>query len=206
VEDQFGVYSGTVHSPIDLCAPADKNGADPEATSSGDFLTSYTLSVPGPIAQPAGTAVATVVASNQFGSITLGLKQPTSLLVPTEVEGCPPLSGFLNHFNCYSLRVADDAAAPPGLVTVTTKFEGPVKVEPRKPERLCVPASKNGGPVIASFPENLLCYDVTGGKNGGNDGGGLKPAQEVMVANQFGTQEQRLQQRRELCVGTALEQ
>jgi hypothetical protein len=82
------------------------------------------------------------------------------------------------------------------MKVVQTAFET-VEVEPRKPERLCVPASKNGGPVIASGPENLLCYGV-------KDGGGLKPSQEVSVANQFGQQTQRLGQRRELCVPTDL--
>jgi hypothetical protein len=199
LEDRYGVYSGTAHRPVDLCAPADKNGEDPEAPDSGDFLSSYKLSVPGPVEQVSG-----VQATNQFGSITLNLLQPDTLLVPSaaSVEGPPaPGQSFLNDFTCYSVQVGKSkgkgkGAPTPGSVMVQTAFET-VEVEPGNPQRLCVPASKNGGPVIASAPENLLCYDV----KSGND---LKPAPEVFVANQFGQEVQRIGQRRELCVPTDL--
>jgi hypothetical protein len=197
LEDRYGVYSGTAHRPVDLCAPADKNGEDPEAPSSPDFLSSYKLSVPGPAEHISG-----VQAENQFGSITLNLLQPDTLLVPSaaSVEGPPaPGQSFLNDFTCYSVQVGKTkgkGAPAPGSVTVQTAFET-VEVEPGNPQRLCVPASKNGGPVIASAPENLLCYDV----KSGND---LKPAPEVFVANQFGQEVQRIGQRRELCVPTDL--
>jgi hypothetical protein len=197
LEDQFGVYSGTAHRPVDLCAPADKNGEDPEAPDSGDFLSSYKLSVPGPVEQVSG-----VQATNQFGSVSLDLLQPDTLLVPSaaSLEGPPaPGQSFLNDFTCYSVQVGKTkgkGAPAPGSVTVQTAFET-VEVEPGNPQRLCVPASKNGGPVIASAPEDLLCYDV----KSGND---LKPAPEVFVANQFGQEAQRIGQRRELCVPTDL--
>jgi hypothetical protein len=195
LEDQFGVYSGTAHRPVDLCAPADKNGEDPEAPDSGDFLSSYKLSVPGPVEHVSG-----VKAENQFGSITLDLLQPDTLLVPSaaSLEGPPaPGQSFLNDFTCYSVQVGKTkgkGAPAPGSVLVQTAFET-VEVEPGNPQHLCVPASKNGGPVIASAPEDLLCYDV----KSGND---LKPAPEVFVANQFGQEVQRIGQRRELCVPT----
>jgi hypothetical protein len=197
LEDQFGVYSGTAHRPVDLCAPADKNGEDPEAPDSGDFLSSYKLSVPGPVEHISG-----VQATNQFGSVTLDLLQPDTLLVPSaaSLEGPPaPGQSFLNDFTCYSVQVGKTkgkGAPVPGSVMVQTAFET-VEVEPGNPQHLCVPASKNGGPVIASAPEDLLCYDV----KTGND---LKPAPEVFVANQFGQEAQRIGQRRELCVPTDL--
>jgi hypothetical protein len=197
LQDQFGVYSGTAHRPVDLCAPADKNGEDPEAPDSGDFLSSYKLSVPGPVEHISG-----VQATNQFGSISLDLLQPDTLLVPSaaSLEGPPaPGQSFLNDFTCYSVQVGKTkgkGAPAPGSVLVQTAFET-VEVEPGNPQRLCVPASKNGGPVIASAPEDLLCYDV----KSGND---LKPAPEVFVANQFGQEAQRIGQRRELCVPTDL--
>jgi hypothetical protein len=197
LEDQFGVYSGTAHRPVDLCAPADKNGEDSEAPDSPDFLSSYKLSVPGPVEHVSG-----VKAENQFGSITLDLLQPDTLLVPSaaSLEGPPePGQSFLNDFTCYSVQVGKTkgkGAPAPGSVLVQTAFET-VEVEPGNPQHLCVPASKNGGPVIASAPEDLLCYDV----KSGND---LKPAPEVFVANQFGQEVQRIGQRRELCVPTDL--
>jgi hypothetical protein len=193
--DQFGVYSGTAHRPVDLCAPADKNGEDAEAPSSLDFLTSYKLSVPGPVVHIPGVQVV-----NQFGTITLDLLQPDALLVPTAVSlTCsPPAPGesFLNDFTCYSVQVGKTqgkGAPKPGSVLVTTAFEGPVAITPGNPQHLCVPASKNGGPVIASSPEDLLCYDVKSGVGPG-------PAPIVSIANQFGQETRSIGQRRELCV------
>ncbi len=196
LSDRFGNRSATVRSAIDLCAPADKNGEDPEAASSPDFLTSYKISISGSFPQVTG-----VSAVNQFGPVTLNVKKPKVLLVPTAVSlaGPPssPAGAFLNHFDCYDVRVANGTTAPPaGTVTVHTAFET-VQVQPKKPARLCVPTSKNGEPVIASRPENLLCYKAKSGK-------GLTPAPTAYLANQFGQQVQRLGQRRELCIPTEL--
>jgi hypothetical protein len=143
----------------------------------------------------------TVSAENQFGTTSLQVKKPKVILVPTAVSlvGPPssPAGAFLNHFNCYDVRVANKATAPdPGPVTVQTAFET-VQVDPKKPKRLCVATSKNGEPVIPSRPENLLCYQ-------GKSKGGLNPAPNVFLANQFGSQTQRLGQRREICIPTEL--
>ena len=77
-----------------------------------------------------------------------------------------------------------------------TAFET-VQVQPQKPRQLCVPTSKNGEPVTASSPPNLLCYKAKSGK-------GLNPAPTAFLANQFDQQVQRLGQRRDLCIPTAL--
>ncbi len=196
LSDRFGNRSATVRSAIDLCAPADKNGEDPEAVNSPGFLTSYKISAPGRFQQLTG-----VSAMNQFGPVTLNVKKPKVLLVPTTVslDGPPssPAGAFVNHFNCYDVSVTNGTTAPPaGTVTVHTTFET-VQVQPQKPERLCVPTSKNGGPVIASRPENLLCYKAKSGK-------GLNPAPTAFLLNQFGQQMQRLGQRRDLCIPTDL--
>jgi len=196
LSDRFGNRSATVRSAIDLCAPANKNGEDPEAPGSPGYLTSYKISPSGSFQQVSG-----VVAENQFGSVTLNVKKPKVLLVPTAVSSSGPPSSadgaFVNHFNCYDVRIANGTPAPlPGSVTIQTAFET-VQVQPQKPKRLCVPTSKNGEPVIASRPENLLCYKAKSGK-------GLNPAPTVFLKNQFGQQTQRLGQRRELCIPTDL--
>jgi hypothetical protein len=194
--DHFGNRSATVRSAIDLCAPADKNGEDPAAPGSPGYLTSYKISVNGSFQQVTG-----VGADNQFGHVTLNVKKPKVLLVPSAVSlSGPPSSAdgaFVNHFNCYDVRIANGTTAPvPASVTIKTAFET-VQVQPQKPKRLCVPTSKNSEPVIASRPENLLCYKAKSGK-------GLNPAPTVFLANQFGQQVQRLGQRRELCIPTDL--
>ena len=70
-------------------------------------------------------------------------------------------------------------------------------MQPQQPKRLCVPTNKNGEGVIASRPENLLCYKA-------KSKGGLNPVPNVFLANQFGSQMQRLGQRREICIPTDL--
>jgi len=163
--------------------------------TSPDFLTTYKISVSGSSQQQ------TVSASNQFGTTNLTVKKPSVLLVPTAESptGPPssPVGAFLNHFTCYDVRVTNGAAAPAlPTVTVQNAFET-AQVLPKKPLHLCVPTSKNGGPVIPSRPENLLCYKEKSGK-------GLNPAPTVFLANQFGQQTQRLGQRREICIPTDL--
>ncbi|HEV7733588.1 MAG TPA: hypothetical protein VGR62_15585, partial [Candidatus Binatia bacterium] len=195
LSDRFGTRSVTVRSPLDLCAPANRNGEDPEAASSPDFLTSYRLSNSGP------QQVSGVTAENQFGSVALNVRSPKVLMVPSAVsQTAPPASpdgAFLNHFTCYDVRLATAASAPdPGTVTVQTAFET-VQVQVRKPTRLCVPTSKNGEPIVASSPENLLCYKA-------KSKGRLNPAPTLFLNNQFGQQTQRLGQRRDLCVPTDL--
>ena len=132
---------------------------------------------------------------------TLNVRQPKVLLVPTAVGlDAPPSSPdgvFLNHFTCYETRVANGTTVPSaGIVTVQTAFET-VQVQTLKPRRLCVPTHKNGEPVIASRPENLLCYKTKMGKP-------LNPQVTVFLANQFGQQTQRLGQRQEFCIPTEL--
>src|SRR5262249_15212241 len=196
LSDRFGNRSATLRSPIDLCAPADKNGENPEAADSPGFLTSYKLSISGGFQQVTG-----VHAINQFGDVTLDVKKPRVLLVPTAVslEEPPssPAGAFLNHFTCYDVRVANGTPPPPTpTVSIHTAFET-VQVSPQKPLQLCVQTSKNGGPVIPSTPENLLCYKAKSGK-------GLNPAPTAFLNNHFGQQVQRLGQRRALCIPTHL--
>jgi hypothetical protein len=193
--DRFGTRSATVRKPLDLCAPADKNGEDPEAPESPFFLTSYKISGAGPFAQ-----ISPVHAENQFGPVALKLKGPSTILVPTGVsQSGPPSSpdgAFLNDFTCYKARALSPPNTPtPGVVTVQTAFET-VQIQPKKPKRLCVPAHKNGGPIVPSQPENLLCYKAKSGP------GLPAPAPVVFLANQFGDQTQRLGTRREICIPT----
>jgi hypothetical protein len=194
--DRFGTRSVTVRKPVDLCAPADKNGEDPEAPDSPFFLTSYKVSG----ARSSGQIA--VHAENQFGPVDLKIKGPKTILVPTGVsQSGPPSSpdgAFLNHFTCYKARAAAPPNAPtPGVVTVQTAFET-VQIQPKKPRSLCVPAHKNGGPIVPTGPENLLCYKAK------SSGGLPSPAPVVFLANQFGDQTQRLGKRSDICIPTDL--
>ena len=88
--------------------------------------------------------------------------------------------------------------APSPTVTVQNAFETvTVTVNVKKPQRLCVQASKNGEPVTPSSAESLLCYKA-------KSSGALNPAPTAFLANQFGQQVYRVGQRREICVPTDL--
>jgi hypothetical protein len=203
LSDRFGDRSATVRRPVDVCAPSSADGAvlsTDDATSGsagGGFLTTYQLSATGPAANVKG-----LVAHNDFGTVTLNVDgKPRVLMVPSSLSLTGPPSSasgaFLNHFDCYDVRVTNGTTAPsPGPVTVHTAFET-VQVQPQKPHQLCVPTRKNGEPLVPSSPENLLCYKTKSGP-------GLQPAPTVYLEDQFGQQVQRLGQRRDLCVPTDL--
>src|SRR5262249_35200510 len=101
---------------------------------------------------------------SQFGSLTLDVKRPDLLLVPTAVSLTatprpltPPL---LENFQCYSLRPSRGRRkfAPLLGLQVPAGLE-PVSPAPLKPARLCVPATLDGeAPAASEAPTHLLCY------------------------------------------------
>jgi len=198
VSDRFGTRSMSVRKAVDICAPTNKNSEDPNAPDSPDFLTSYKVTANG-----AFTPVTGQVATNQFGTVTLNVLKPKRFMVPTAFSDTgPPASpdgAFLNHFTCYDVKVTNGSGgAPSPTVTVQNAFETvTVTVNVKKPQRLCVQASKNGEPVTPSSFESLLCYK-------GKSSGALNPAPTAFLANQFGPQVYRVGQRREICVPTDL--
>jgi hypothetical protein len=193
--DVFGTRTSEVLRATDLCAPADKNGEDPDAPGNGNYLASYQLKEAS-FARISGRQV-----TNQFGSVTLDIRQPRSLLVPSSFSDSGPPSSpgteFLSHFSCYDVRVTNGTARfQPRRVSVKTDFED-VDVLVRRPTQLCVPASKNGEtPGAPGFPESLLCYQTKV-----QAGAFSLPA---FFSNQFGQQTSTLKQRRQFCVPSEL--
>lgn len=193
--DVFGTRTAEVLRATDLCAPADKNGEDPDAPGSANYLATYQLKQ-GSFARISGRQV-----TNQFGSITLDIRQPRSLLVPSSFgDSGPPSSPdaeFLSHFACYDVRVASGTPRfQPRTVSVKSEFED-IDLVVRRPTQLCVPASKNGEtPGAPGFPESLLCYQTKV-----RAGAFSLPA---FFSNQFGQQTSTLKQRRHFCVPSEL--
>jgi hypothetical protein len=198
VTDRFGTRALKVRKAIDICPPTNKNNEDPEAPDSPDFLTSYKVTANGPF-----TPVTGQVATNQFGTVTLNVKKPQRFMVPTAFDDTAPPSSavgaFLNHFTCYDVDVKNASGGSPSpTITVQNTFETvTVTVNVKKPQRLCVQASKNGEPVTPSSVESLLCYK-------GKSSGALNPAPTAFLFNQFGQQVYRVGQRREICIPTEL--
>ena len=194
LDDQFGSLAVTVRKARALCAPAIKNSEAPPGSAEGAFLTDYSITRGGPAARVPGQTVV-----NQFGTLTVDVLTPRSLLVPTAYSdsGPPsPIGAFLDHFTCYDVRITNGTPRFAGAtVTVQTALET-ATIQVRKPRRLCVPTDKNGeDPTAPSFPESLLCYQTKG--KGGVSG-------TAFLNNQFGQQVYRLGNRQQLCVPSRL--
>jgi hypothetical protein len=192
--DRFGSLTATVREASDICAPADKNGEDPTAPGDPDYLTAYDIKTRGRFETVKGQTVV-----DQFGTLTVDVKKPRSLLVPSAFSADEPPSSpagaFVNHFTCYDVDITKRTPRfTRRTVTVQTPSET-VELELRKPERLCVPTNKNGeDPTAPDDRESLLCYETKGDR-----GRGRSPT-PVFVNNQFGSQAYRLDDRKELCV------
>src|SRR5262245_9538711 len=193
--DRFGTRSMTVRKARQLCAPADKNGEDPSAPMSPDFMTAYSIKGGGKFER---VRAQTVV--NQFGTLTVDITTPRTLLVPSAYSPTSlpssPDGAFVDHFTCYDVRVTNRTPKFPGAtVTVQTALET-ATIQVQKPERLCVPTDKNGeDPTAPTFPENFLCYKT---KAKGS------PSGTAFLNNQFGPQIYGIGSRSELCVPTQL--
>jgi hypothetical protein len=194
LDNHFGSLAVTVRKARALCAPAIKNGEPPPGSVEGAFLTDYSITRGGPAARVPGQTVV-----NQFGTLTVDVLTPRSLLVPTAYSdtGPPsPTGAFLDHFTCYDVRTTNGTPRFPGAtVTVETTLET-ATIQVQRPRRLCVPTDKNGeDPTAPSFPESLLCYQTKG--KGSVSG-------TAFLNNQFGQQVYRLGNRQQLCVPSQL--
>src|SRR5262249_27054378 len=135
---------------------------------------------------------------SQFGSLTLDVKHPDLLLVPTAVSLtatpdplAPPL---LDNFQCYTVRPSRGA---PGFTPIrggqVTDGLETVTVDLLKPARLCVPADLDGeDPSAPGRPAHLLCYRTQSNAAFGEV--------DFFTRNRFGTDDGTLIHRRELCV------
>ena len=100
--DQFGTLMVDAFGPTVLCAPANKDDEDPTAPDHPAHLASYDIRGAGRF-----KPIKDQLVVNQFGSVTLDVIKPTSLLVPTakSLTGPPsPLGAFLDDFTCYNVE------------------------------------------------------------------------------------------------------
>lgn len=192
LRDQFGSVSGVlVERPERLCAPADKNGEDPDAVDAPDHLTGYRLRHP-------FLPVRNQRVTNQFGTVLLDVLKPDWLLVPSAKRLGPPspaapLFPTPDHFKCYKVRPTRGSPrfVPVAGVEVEDQL-GSVIVTLKRPVRLCAPVDKNGEkPGAHAHPDHLLCYRTSKAPFG---------EQRVFLADQFGQIARDLIRREELCV------
>ncbi len=187
-EDRFGPSTITVKRHKRICAPANKNGEDPDAVNHPGHLNFYTIKQ----TTPKTVKIKGVVVTNQFGVLVVTVGKADRLLVPTakSLVGYPgPLLTPLDHFKCY--KVGNAKFRRPGI-SIETQF-GAITVDIKKPTHLCAPVNKNGeDPTAPSHPEHLLCYKVSGPR---------PDTQPVVFTNdQFGPDSYTFYGPRELCV------
>ena len=173
LEDAFGgdPLAVDVSKARTICSPASVAGAAPPAVLDAAHLEGYaiTSSKTTPPQPPFRRSTHTI--QNQLGTLALTVTGVASVLVPSAAAlgsgGAPPPAGALpDHFACYWVAVAKAPAGQPPLpafapttAAVDDQLGGSVQVTLRKPTKLCLPASLNGGdPDAIGHTGHLVCY------------------------------------------------
>ena len=192
LNDEFGSGTVELRRAKRLCNPADKNDEDPTAPSDPDHLSGYVIKQTAPQFIP----VPALQVTNQFGSITVDVVRPDMILVPSAKSLSappPPLTNpAIDHFKCYKIKGARFRV--PGI-TVDDQF-GTLRVDLKKPIRLCAAADKNGEG-IQDPTAHLLCYKARISSGFPRFRG---PGVPVYIDNQFGPDTIDVRHERELCV------
>jgi len=184
--DQFGPSTVDVRDRKRLCNPADKN--DEGILHPSEHLVAYTIRQ----TAPDFDTIRDIRLVNQFGEIEVDLARPDYLMVPSlkfhlmMERGPAPFT--TDHFKCYDLRRGRTRTT----VNVTDQF-GDLVVNVKRPERLCVPADKNGGG-IQHPADHLTCYRVK------TDPRRLASGTPFLIDNQFEQETVIVTGPRELCV------
>ena len=186
LDDALGASTVTIKRAKRLCAPADKNGEDPDAPTQDEHFTYYTLKQTSPFTKVKGVTV-----ENQFGTRTMMLTKPDRMLVPTakSLTGPPaPLTRPIDHYKCY--KVAGAKLHVPGI-WIVDQF-GDITVDVKKPLHLCLPAEKEHEGPLVDPGTALMCYKVNG----------LPPdvLPTVHTLNQFGNDSYPIFGPRDFCV------
>ena len=152
--DQFGDADTTLRRRKRFCNPADKNDEDPTAIADPEHLTGYTLRHAGKFER-----VDDVRVINQFGDITVQVRRPELLLVPSAKDlgaPIPPLVGSaVDHFQCYRVKRARQRVSG---VKVVDQF-GEMTVDVKKPTWLCAPVDKNNEGILDPTV-HMMCYGI----------------------------------------------
>ncbi len=198
--DAFGSSTVTVQKPQFLCAPTNKNGEDPSAPSHPDHLTDFRIKRTTPFATVAAQHV-----TDQFGSLTIDVKRPYTLQVPSakslSAPPAAPTSPAVDHFQCYKIRITRGTSKFAAVTGVTAQDQfGTITVDVKRPKRFCAPANKNGeAPGAESHPDYLMCYQVRQ-----TSLPKFTPLSPVYVDHQFGPETLAVKRPMELCVPASL--
>ncbi len=189
--DQFETAIFEVKEPKMLLNPVDKNGEG----ISDEFTHLVGYKIKALKGEPKFEKVTNVFVTNQFGEITVDVKKPKLLLVPSskDLSGTPdeldPIT--VDHFKCYDVKVTKGTPKfEKRTVDLTDQF-GSKTVEVKKPKMLCNPVEKTHDGItteIINEENHLLCYDVERLPLG------------VFTNNQFGPLQLDVKEKNQLCV------
>lgn len=148
LQDQFGLADYIVLKPAQLGLPADKNSEgihDPVT-----HLEAYKLKR---LSEKFGPLDVHIV--NQCTDLTVHVKKPTTLLVPTHKDLAAAVSAptetNVDHFLCYG--VASLTKLPDGIqVEVTDQFQSR-RYDLKKITKLCAPVATSGLPALLAGPD-----------------------------------------------------
>ena len=162
VVDGFGAATVSVLKPVRICNPVSLDGADPSAPSHTEHIESYKIKRDG--TTPKFVKVLAQQIQDEFGSLTVDIIKPTTLMVPSAKSlisaPTPPVNPDTDHFTCYKLRISRHTAKfVPVLAVVADDQFGTLSVDVTKPTMLCAPTDKaNEEPGAESHPQHLTCY------------------------------------------------
>jgi len=112
------------------------------------------------------------------GSISCPPGSPAGAILPCSSDcTCPPVAAPLDHFQCYAIKPRHRGTTD---VTVVDRF-GTLSERLRFPDRLCVPADKNGEG-ITDPTDHLVGYELKAPRNPR-----FQKRTDQTVVNQFGT-------------------
>jgi EGF domain-containing protein len=184
--DEFRSISTKAERPVSLCNPVNKNGEG--IADSTAHLECYKLTD-----KPFTTRFVTT--QDQFGALTLEVKNPATLCVPSEKDGVAS-SLNINHFECYTAHTkAGTPAFQKRNVTLVDQYAS-VTAKVDVPAQLCNPVNKNGEG-IPNPSNHLVCYNLKD----------VKPAftaRDAQTSNQFGSETLSVMKDGTLCVPSTI--
>jgi hypothetical protein len=190
----------TVEKPERLFNPVDKN-----EEGLIDVLSHYVgYKIKEPKGEPKFEKIEGVTVSNQFGDITVDIKKPKLLMVPTAKDHFTfpdelnPVT--VDHLKCYDVKESKDTPKfeKRNVTVFDPNFDTTKQFEIKKPKLLCIPTEKTHDGIsteINSPENNLMCYDAKKVKG--------EPKFEklnVFTNNQFGSDELKVDKEEDLCV------
>jgi len=198
LSDQFETATYTVDKIDRLFNPVIKNGEGVLLDKDSHYV-GYKINTPKD--EPKFETVTNILVQNQFGVITVDVKKPKLLLVPSAKDHFTTPDSLVlplnvNHFKCYNVKESMDTPKFEKLIVLVDdpNFGITQEFEVKKPKMLCTPVDKNGEGIVDE-ENHLMCYDIKK-----LEGDPKFEKLSVFTNNQFGPEELEVKKQKQLCV------